>query len=99
VTLLYNLLDEPLIRTRLVADGQPRSFSLPGLFVALGQDAIRDFPALRPINATLGTPFLCNWRRSPCTVPGEASFSIARRPGNRLSWISRPNIRMVQPGA
>jgi CRISPR system Cascade subunit CasA len=48
VTLLYNLLDEPLIRTRLVADGQPRSFSLPGLFVALGQDAIRDFPALRP---------------------------------------------------
>jgi len=48
VTLHYNLLDEPLIRTRLVADGQPRSFSLPGLFVALGQDAIRDFPALRP---------------------------------------------------
>jgi CRISPR system Cascade subunit CasA len=48
VTLRYNLLDEPLIRTRLVADGQPRSFSLPGLFVALGQDAVRDFPALRP---------------------------------------------------
>jgi len=48
VTLRYNLLDEPLIRIRLVADGQPRSFSLPGLFVALGQDAIRDFPALRP---------------------------------------------------
>jgi hypothetical protein len=37
VTLRYNLLDEPLIRTRLVADGQPRSFSLPGLFVALGR--------------------------------------------------------------
>jgi hypothetical protein len=48
VTLRYNLLDEPLIRTRLVADGQPRSFSLPGLFVALGQDAIRDFPASAP---------------------------------------------------
>ncbi|EXI83377.1 MAG: CRISPR type I-E protein CasA/Cse1 [Candidatus Accumulibacter appositus] len=48
MTLLYNLLDEPLIRTRLVADGQPRSFSLPGLFVALGHDAVRDFPALRP---------------------------------------------------
>ncbi|MEF8724254.1 MAG: type I-E CRISPR-associated protein Cse1/CasA [Candidatus Accumulibacter phosphatis] len=46
--LRYNLLDEPLIRTRLVADGQPRSFSLPGLLVALGQDAVRDFPALRP---------------------------------------------------
>lgn len=48
MTLRYNLLDEPLIRTRLVAGGQPRSFSLPGLFIALGQDAIRDFPALRP---------------------------------------------------
>lgn len=48
MTLRYNLLDEPLIRTRLVADGQPRSFSLPGLFLALGQNAIRDFPALRP---------------------------------------------------
>ncbi|WP_291993612.1 type I-E CRISPR-associated protein Cse1/CasA [Candidatus Accumulibacter sp. ACC003] len=48
MTLLYNLLDEPLIRTRLVADGKPRSFSLPGLFVALGHDAVRDFPALRP---------------------------------------------------
>jgi len=48
VTLRYNLLDEPLIRTRLVAGGKPRSFSLPGLFVALGQDAVRDFPALRP---------------------------------------------------
>lgn len=48
VTLRYNLLDEPLIRTRLVADGQPKSFSLPALFVALANDEIRDFPALRP---------------------------------------------------
>lgn len=48
MTLRYNLLDEALIRTRLVAGVQPRSFSLPGLFLALGQDAIRDFPALRP---------------------------------------------------
>lgn len=48
MTLRYNLLDEPLIRTRLVADGQRRSFSLAGLLVALGRDEIRDFPALRP---------------------------------------------------
>lgn len=48
VTLRYNLLDEPLIRTRLVADGQPKSFSLPALFVALANDEVRDFPALRP---------------------------------------------------
>ncbi|KFB69420.1 hypothetical protein [Candidatus Accumulibacter vicinus] len=48
MALRYNLLDEPLIRTRLVAGGQPRSFSLPGLFVALGEDTLRDFPALRP---------------------------------------------------
>ncbi len=48
VTLRYNLLDEPLIRTRLLAGGQPKSFSLPALFLALGQDAVRDFPAVRP---------------------------------------------------
>nr|WP_248279833.1 type I-E CRISPR-associated protein Cse1/CasA [Aromatoleum bremense] len=44
----YNLLDEPLIRTRLIANGQPRAYSLPGLLVALVHDEIRDFPALRP---------------------------------------------------
>lgn len=48
MTLRYNLLDEPLIRTRLVADGQAKALSLPELFVALGKDEIRDFPALRP---------------------------------------------------
>lgn len=48
MTLLFNLLDEPLIRTRLVAGGQCRAFSLPGLFAALVRDEVRDFPALRP---------------------------------------------------
>ena len=48
MTLQYSLLDEPLIRTRLAADGTPRVFTLPGLFVALRNDEIRDFPALRP---------------------------------------------------
>lgn len=48
MTLRYNLLDQKLIRTRLVADELPHSFSLPGLMLALGKDAVRDFPALRP---------------------------------------------------
>lgn len=48
MTLLLNLLDEPLIRTRLVAGGQSRAYSLPGLFAALVRDEVRDFPALRP---------------------------------------------------
>ncbi len=46
--LQYSLLDEPLIRARLVDDGQLIKYSLPGLFVALARDEVRDFPALRP---------------------------------------------------
>uniref|UniRef100_A0ABX1MYX8 Type I-E CRISPR-associated protein Cse1/CasA n=1 Tax=Aromatoleum buckelii TaxID=200254 RepID=A0ABX1MYX8_9RHOO len=46
--LQFNLLDEPLIRTRLVAGGEPRSYSLPGLLAALAHDEVRDFRALRP---------------------------------------------------
>jgi CRISPR system Cascade subunit CasA len=43
----YSLLDEPLMTARLV-DGQRIQLSLPALFVALAEDGIRDFPALRP---------------------------------------------------
>lgn len=46
--LQYSLLDEPLIRARLVDGGQAVKYSLPGLFVALARDEVRDFPALRP---------------------------------------------------
>lgn len=46
--LQYSLLDEPLIRARLVEGGQAVKFNLPGLFVALAHDQVRDFPALRP---------------------------------------------------
>ena len=46
--LQYSLLDEPLIRARLVGGGQAVKYSLPGLFVALAHDEVRDFPALRP---------------------------------------------------
>ncbi len=48
MTLRYSLLDEPLIRARLVDGGQPVKYNLPGLFVALARDEVRDFPALRP---------------------------------------------------
>jgi len=48
VTLHYSLLDEPLIRARLVAGGQTVKYSLPALLVALASDEVRDFPALRP---------------------------------------------------
>lgn len=48
MTLLYSLLDEPLISARLATDSARIQLSLPGLFVALAADRIRDFPALRP---------------------------------------------------
>lgn len=48
MTLLFNLLDEPLIRTRVLAGGHSHAYSLPGLFAALVRDDVRDFPALRP---------------------------------------------------
>ena len=48
MTLLHSLLDDPLIRVRQRGDGAQRQLTLPGLFVALAADEIRDFPALRP---------------------------------------------------
>ena len=48
MTLRYSLLDEPLIRVRLHPGGDPAAYTLPGLFVALAEDSVRDFPALRP---------------------------------------------------
>jgi CRISPR system Cascade subunit CasA len=46
--LKYSLLDEPLITHRRVGDGAAQRSTLPGLFVALVADTVRDFPALRP---------------------------------------------------
>ncbi|WP_082806070.1 type I-E CRISPR-associated protein Cse1/CasA [Marichromatium gracile] len=47
MTLRYSVLDEPLIGVRSL-DGARSRLSLPALFVALAEDRIRDFPALRP---------------------------------------------------
>jgi CRISPR system Cascade subunit CasA len=44
----YSLLDQALIRARLVDGGQLVHYTLPDLLAALTQDAVRDFPALRP---------------------------------------------------
>lgn len=46
-TQCLSLLDEPLIRIRN-RDGELQRLSLPELFAALGRDAVRDYPALRP---------------------------------------------------
>jgi CRISPR system Cascade subunit CasA len=46
--LKFSLLDEPLIRYRKVVDGAVVAATLPQLFVALGGDEVRDYPALRP---------------------------------------------------
>lgn len=46
--LRYSLLDEPLIRYRRFDNGVMERVALPALFVALGADHVRDFPALRP---------------------------------------------------
>jgi CRISPR system Cascade subunit CasA len=43
----FNLLDERLIRYRTVS-GNAIEATLPELFVALGEDQVRDFPSLRP---------------------------------------------------
>ncbi len=48
MTLLYSLLDEPLISARLATEGHRLKYSLPGLLAALTEDRLRDFPALRP---------------------------------------------------
>ena len=46
--LQFSLLTEPIIRYRCASDGQTVKASLPELFVALGSDEVRDYPALRP---------------------------------------------------
>ncbi|MCF7979086.1 MAG: type I-E CRISPR-associated protein Cse1/CasA [Chromatiaceae bacterium] len=47
MTLRYSLLDESLIGARS-GDGTRIRLTLPALFIALTEDQIRDFPALRP---------------------------------------------------
>lgn len=46
--LQFSLLTEPIIRYRRASDGEPVNVSLPQLFVALVEDQVRDYPALRP---------------------------------------------------
>ena len=46
--LFGNLLDERLLHYRLTDSGERIATTLPELFVAMAQDRVRDFPALRP---------------------------------------------------
>lgn len=46
--LQFSLLTDPIICYRRASDGQTAKASLPELFVALGSDEVRDYPALRP---------------------------------------------------
>ena len=46
--LQFSMLDEPLVRYRRASNGETIHASLPQLFVALGADEVRDYPALRP---------------------------------------------------
>ena len=46
--LQFSLLEEPLVRYRRASNGETVGASLPQLFVALGADEVRDYPALRP---------------------------------------------------
>lgn len=43
----YSLLDDPFIRARSAVNGRLGQYTLPALFVAMADDRIRDFPALR----------------------------------------------------
>jgi CRISPR system Cascade subunit CasA len=47
VGLRHSLLDDPIIRARSAVDGSLGHYTLPALFVAMADDRIRDFPALR----------------------------------------------------
>lgn len=47
-SLLWNLLDEPLIRWRSINVGTLHSTTLPQLLMAMAANEVRDFPALRP---------------------------------------------------
>ena len=44
---MHNLLEDPLIRVRLM-EGEVGRVSLPALYAALAEDHVLDFPALRP---------------------------------------------------
>lgn len=46
--LQFSLLTEPIIHYRRASDGATVNASLPQLFVALAEDQVRDYPALRP---------------------------------------------------
>lgn len=86
MTLHYSLLDEPLIRARLAADGRQVRYSLPGLFVAMVTMPCATSPPCVRTSVTLGTPFwssLPPWR---CIGPAGYSLLPTKRHGSKRYW-------------
>lgn len=75
---MFNLLNEPLIRTRL-DDGAAEAMSLPEVYAALAADRVRAFPALRPHQRHAWHAFLSQLgvlatRRSGEAAPPRTAF-------------------------
>ena len=74
---MHNLLEDRLLRARL-ADGAVGHFSLPTLYVALREDRVADFPALRPHQRHAWHAYLAQLaaiavhRRGGTTIPESA---------------------------
>lgn len=73
-TLWGNLLTEPLLNYRRTDTAERASATLPALFVAMTQDLVRDFPALRPHQRHPWHAFLVQLaalalHRTGCTEP------------------------------
>lgn len=72
--LRFNLLDEPLIRWRRLADGVNEQGSLPQLFAAMVDNQVRDFPALRPHQRHPWHAFLCQLAAIALRRAGRANL-------------------------
>ncbi|MDO9483722.1 MAG: type I-E CRISPR-associated protein Cse1/CasA [Hydrogenophaga sp.] len=79
-TLFGNLLDERLLHYRRTGTGERVATTLPELFLAMAQDQVRDFPALRPHQRHPWHAFLVQLaaialhragRTEPFVTPGE----------------------------
>ena len=87
---MNNLLEEPLVRAR-TADGVVERFSLPAPYVALQDDRVTAFPALRPHQRHAWHSFLAQL----------ATIALDRQPGGAVprsaaEWATAP--RSLTPG-
>lgn len=88
---MFNLLNEPLIRTRL-DDGATEALSLPEVYAALAADRVRAFPALRPHQRHAWHAFLAQLGVLATRRGGEAA-----PPRTAFGW--REALRALTPEA